>query len=88
MYRVATITDKRQLTIPADMYRRLGFEKGQKVILSIVDDAIRIESAVDLVDRLAGSVPVPTEYRGKDIDTMIVDAKRAYIRKRSKHFSL
>lgn len=88
MYHVATITDKRQLTIPADMYRRLGFEKGQKVILSIVDDTIRIESAVELVDRLAGSIRVPSEYRGKDIDTMIVDAKRAHVRKREKRFSL
>ncbi|KKU88504.1 hypothetical protein A3A64_03530 [Candidatus Gottesmanbacteria bacterium RIFCSPLOWO2_01_FULL_48_11] len=88
MYQVATITDKRQLTIPADMYRRLGFEKGQKVVLSMEADAIRIESAVDLVNRLAGSVPVPTAYRGRDVDTMIADAKRRHIHRRAKRFSL
>lgn len=88
MYQVATITDKRQLTIPADMYRMLGFEKGQKVILSMETDAIRIESAVDLVDRLAGSIPVPAEYHGKDVDTMIADAKRKYVQKRAKRLSL
>lgn len=88
MYQVATITDKRQLTIPADMYRRLGFEKGQKVILSIEADAIRIESAVDLVDRLAGSISVPAAYRGRDVDTMIVEAKRTHVRTRAKRFSL
>lgn len=88
MYQVATITDKRQLTIPADMYRMLGFEKGQKVIVSIEADAIKIESTVDLVDRLAGSISVPAEYRGKDVDAMIADAKRKYVQKRAKRLSL
>ena len=88
MYQVATITSKRQLTIPVDMYRRLGFEKGQKVIISIDADGIRIDPAVDVVERLAGSLPLPLGYRGKDLKTLMVDAKRAYLRARAKHFSL
>ncbi len=84
MYQTATITSKRQLTIPAEMYRRMNFEKRQKVVLSLEADAIRIEPAVDLVERLAGSIPVPPAYRGRDVDTMIAEAKRAHMEKRAK----
>lgn len=84
MYQTATITSKRQLTIPAEMYRKMNFEERQKVILSLEADAIRIESAVDLVERLAGSLSVPEAYRGKDMETMIADAKRAHLQKRAK----
>ncbi|MEK9143328.1 MAG: AbrB/MazE/SpoVT family DNA-binding domain-containing protein [Patescibacteria group bacterium] len=84
MYQTATITSKRQLTIPAEMYRKMNFEKRQKVILSLEVDAIRIESAVDLVDRLAGSLSVPPSYRGKNVDAMIIEAKRVHLQKRAK----
>ncbi|MEK7543661.1 MAG: AbrB/MazE/SpoVT family DNA-binding domain-containing protein [Patescibacteria group bacterium] len=84
MYQTATITSKRQLTIPAEMYRRMNFEKRQKVVLSLEADVIHIEPAFDLVERLAGSLSVPPAYRGKDVDTMIADAKRVYIQKRMK----
>ncbi len=84
MYQTATITSKRQLTIPAEMYRRMNFEKRQKVVLSLEADVIRIEPAVDLVERLAGSIPVPPAYRGRDVDTMIAEAKRAHMEKRAK----
>lgn len=87
MYQTATITSKRQLTIPAEMYRRMNFEKRQKVILSLEAHAIRIEPAVELIERLAGSLPVPSAYRGKDVDAMIADAKRAYLQKRTKRQS-
>lgn len=84
MYQTATITSKRQLTIPAEMFRKMNLEKGQKVIMSIDVDSIRMEPAVDLVERLAGSLSVPGIYRGKDVETMIADAKRAYVQKRAK----
>ena len=87
MYQTATITSKRQLTIPAEMYRRMNFENRQKVILSLEADAIRIEPAMDLVERLAGSLPVPPAYRGRDVDTMIADAKRTYFEKRRQRLS-
>lgn len=52
MYQTATITSKRQLTIPADMYRRMHFEQQQKVILTLEAAAIRIEPAAELVEQL------------------------------------
>lgn len=84
MYQTATITSKRQLTIPVEMYRKMNLEKRQKVILSLEADTIRLEPAVDLVERLAGSLSVPVAYRGKDLDIMIEEAKHTYIQKRAK----
>lgn len=87
MYQTATITSKRQLTIPAEMYRKMNFEKRQKVILSLEADIIRIEPAVDLVERLAGSLSVPPAYRGKDVEAIIAEAKRAHVLQRAKRSS-
>lgn len=84
MYNVATITGKRQLTIPADLYRKAGFSEGQKVIISLRANVLRIESAVDLVNKLAGSLPVPPNFQGLSPDEMIAKAKRTYSEARSK----
>ncbi len=83
MYQTATITSKRQLTIPAQMYRKMNFEKRQKVILSLEADTIRIEPAVALIEKLAGSLRVSPAYRGRDVDAMIIEAKRAHVQRRA-----
>jgi AbrB family looped-hinge helix DNA binding protein len=88
MYQTATITSKGQFTIPAEMYRKMNFEKGQKVIVSLEADALRIEPALNLVERLAGSLPVPPACRLKSVHAMIVRARRAYIQRRAKRVSL
>ncbi len=84
MHQVATITSKRQLTIPAEMYRRMNFEKLQKVILSMDADGIRIEPALDLVERLAGSLPVPPGFHGRSVDEIVEEAKHTHIMQRAK----
>lgn len=84
MYQTATITSKRQLTIPADMYRRMNFVKQQKVILTLEARAIRIEPAVDLVNQLAGSLPLPRSFEGKDTERIIAEAKREYMKRRTR----
>lgn len=82
MNQIATITGKRQLTIPIEIYQKAGFSNGQKVIVSFDDRGLRVESATDLVDRLAGSLPVPHIVQTADIDTVIIKAKQAYMHKR------
>lgn len=88
MYQFATITGKRQLTIPADLYRSMGFSGGQKVIVSFEDNALRVESATDLVERLAGSLPVPMNVKTDNLDAVIRQAKRTYVQKRMKRQSV
>ncbi|MBI5358801.1 AbrB/MazE/SpoVT family DNA-binding domain-containing protein [Candidatus Amesbacteria bacterium] len=67
----ATLTGKQQLTIPADLFRKLNWEIGQKVVVSASDYSLSVTSAKDLVDRLAGSVPIPKKFKGLSIDQII-----------------
>ncbi|MBM4402423.1 MAG: AbrB/MazE/SpoVT family DNA-binding domain-containing protein [Candidatus Cloacimonetes bacterium] len=80
MPELATITSKRQLTIPANTFRQAGFEVGQKVIVLLDNGSLKIEPAVKLVEELAGSVSVPKEYRGLSIDKIITKAKKEYFK--------
>lgn len=79
---LATITSKRQFTIPVAIFEELNLQVGQKVIVSEEDGSIKITSALALLDKLAGSVKVPKKYKGMDIDEMIEKAKREYFRKK------
>lgn len=67
----ATLTGKQQLTVPAELFRKLNWEIGQKVMISERNGSLSITSAIDLIDRLAGSVPVPKRWKGKSVDGMI-----------------
>jgi len=82
MPQVATITSKRQLTIPVAIFQNLNLQKGQKVIVSEEEDSIKIEPAMALLDRLAGSVRVPKRFKGLSPNEIIKKAKEEYFSKR------
>lgn len=70
----ATLTGKQQLTVPAVLFRRLNWEIGQKVIISESGGSLSITSAKDLVNRLAGSVPIPNRFKGLSVKQIIEQA--------------
>ena len=70
----ATLTGKQQLTIPAELFRKLNWEIGQKVLVSEDNGALSITSALDLVDQLAGSVRLSNKFKGLSIDEIIEKA--------------
>lgn len=78
MIQMATITSKKQLTIPAALFRQAGFKEGQKVIVSEENGSLKITSAEALVEQLAGSVPIPKKWRGKSIATIKEEAIKEY----------
>ena len=80
MTQMATITSKRQLTIPASIFRQLGLQQGQKVVIKVEEGSMKITSAMELLDRLQGSVQVPKEYQGLTEDQMIAKAKNEYFK--------
>lgn len=84
MQTVATITSKRQFTIPALMFRELGFGEGQRVIVRKIGRRLEIESAVSLVERLAGSLKVPAKFAGFSEDEIIETTKREHFAKKYK----
>ena len=75
---VATITSKRQFTIPSVLFKKVGLKTKQKVLVRERNGILEIESMRKLVEALAGSVPIAPEYRGLSIDKMIEKAKKDY----------
>lgn len=76
MPQVATITSKRQLTIPAKTFREAGLQKGQKVVVFRDDHGLRLRPALNLIDELAGSVNIPDRFKDKQPDEIVRQAKK------------
>lgn len=82
MNQLATITSKKQLTLPAELFRKAGLRIGQKVIVSEENGRLTITSAEKLVEELAGSVPMPKRWKGKSIDVIIEQARDEYFKEK------
>lgn len=79
MNQVATVTHKRQFTIPVRVYNELGLRAGDKVLVSHDDGKLLLEPMTQLVDKLAGSVALPARFKHlKDTDIIIKKAKEEY----------
>ncbi len=79
---LATITSKRQFTVPAEAFKKANFKRGEKVIVEEEDGILRIKKATALVEELAGSVKIPKEFRGMDADKIITIAKQRHFAKK------
>ncbi len=77
---LATITSKRQFTIPSELYKKVGFARGDKVTIEEKNEGLYIRSAVGLVKQLAGSVSIPQHLRTDDLDQAITMAKKNYFK--------
>lgn len=84
MSTVATITSKKQLTLPSEIFKKVGLRVGEKVVVSEENGRLIITPAERLVEEIAGSVAVPANLRGKDINEVIEQAKRRYFRHHKK----
>lgn len=67
----ATLTGKQQLTVPIELFRQLDWEIGQKVVISENSGSLSITAAKDLVNRLAGSIPLPKRFKGLSAEKII-----------------
>lgn len=84
MNMMATITSKKQLTLPSEIFKKAGLKMGQKVIVSEKNGRLTITSAEMLVEKLAGSVAIPKKLRGQNLDKIIETAKKNYFRDHKK----
>lgn len=78
MKQLATITSKRQLTIPVAIFEELRLKEGERVVVGQEKRKITIQSLKDLVEQLAGSVAVPEKFKGLPIEKIIEQAKKEY----------
>ena len=81
MTKTATITSKRQITIPAALFSKVGLAERQKVLISEEEGKLVITPIVNLIEKLAGSLEIPNRWKGKDIDTIIEESKAEYFSK-------
>lgn len=82
MAQIATITSKRQLTIPSKIFKKAGIRIGEKVVVQEIEDGLLIKPAIKLVEELGGSVSVPKKFSGIDIDKAIEIAKERHFRRK------
>jgi AbrB family looped-hinge helix DNA binding protein len=78
MNQSATITSKMQLTIPMVIAKSIGIKRGEKVSVATKYGQIIIMPLKKLVEDIGGSVKVPHELRGQDLNSAIRQAKQNY----------
>lgn len=84
MSQMATITSKKQFTIPAVLFRKAGLSIGQKIVVSEENGRLILTPAEKLVEELAGSVPMLKKWKGKNIDWITEQAKNEYFEEKYK----
>lgn len=82
MQTLASITSKRQLTIPISVFEKLGFKSNSKVILQESTEGLLIKPATLLLDDLAGSVSVSKSKQGVSAEKAIKEAKKLHFGKK------
>ncbi len=78
MVKTATITSKRQITIPADIFRKANLKEGQKVLVQELEGEITLKQAKQAVEKLAGSVKVPARFKNLNGKQIVNKAKKEY----------
>ena len=78
---LATITSKRQLTIPADIFRSLNLKEGEKVAFIKEEDYIKVIPALRLINKLAGSVTIPKKFKNLSLEGIIKKTKEEHFKK-------
>ncbi len=68
--RKTVLTRKGQITVPAEMRRALGLKEGDKVVVTLEGDEVRVARFGSVVERTAGIIKsrgrAPTERELKD----------------------
>lgn len=82
MPQLATITSKRQLTIPVSIFEKLFLEKGTRVVVQEKKGRMIIQPVKALIKELSGSVALPKRFKGLSIEQMIKKAKQEYFAER------
>lgn len=82
MQQIATVTAKRQLTIPASLFRRLDLKASQKVLVKEEGGTLIVAPAATLVEDLAGSVPIPRRFQKMSAEEIVRLAKAEYFKRK------
>jgi bifunctional DNA-binding transcriptional regulator/antitoxin component of YhaV-PrlF toxin-antitoxin module len=79
---VATITSKRQLTIPSKLFKKAKLSKGDKLLIKEESGELKIKKASSIVEEMAGSLSIPKRFRTIKDEVLIKKAKAKYYKKK------
>ena len=82
MKQLATITSKRQLTIPVAIFDRMRFKKGERVLVFQRKETIVIRPVKNLVEELAGTISLPKRFKSFSLEKIIQRAKEEYFNRK------
>lgn len=82
MTKTATITSKRQITIPASIFKKTKLGERQKVLISERDGEVVITPLLAKIEKLAGSLKMPERWRGKALEEIIEESRLEYFREK------
>lgn len=84
MKKTVKITSKRQITIPAAIYKELNLNKGASLVMETGPGYLQITPARQIAAELAGSLPLPKRFHGLSDESIVEKAKNEYFRKKYK----
>ena len=78
---IATITSKRQVTLPAALFSKLDLESGTKVLITEDRGKIVMSPSESIVRELAGIIKAPKRISDSQLEKMINDSKKKRLEK-------
>jgi len=75
---IATITSKRQLTIPASIFLKAKLAKIKRVLVEERGGVILIRPLTAQIEKMAGSLKLPKKFQGLSSEQIIKIAKKEY----------
>lgn len=84
MKKTVKITSKRQITIPAAIYKELGLSDGASLVMDSGPGYITLTDPLNGFYKLAGSLKTPEKYKGVDLDEAIDKGLEKYIKEKYK----
>lgn len=78
----ATITSKRQITLPIQLFRDLKLKQGERLVIKKTDTGFQVESQETILNRLQGSIKVPNHLKIIDVDEAIRTGKENYFKEK------
>lgn len=83
MIKTATITSKRQLTIPVSIFDELNLLNVRTMTIERKNNTLVLTPVQHILNSLAGSVTPHDRYKNKSVDEIIEQSKKEYFSKES-----
>ena len=78
MLQTVSISSKRQITIPAKVYGKLGLKQGEKMVVRSKGGTLTMQKASGVLESLAKSVILPKRFVELDTSEIVSKAKKEY----------